>query len=56
MNLRCEICLAKHGWALAIANIYLVVIDGKDALVCRKHNPGMKKAEATQYELKVANA
>ena len=51
MNLRCEICLAKHGWAQAISNIYIAVINGVDTLVCRKHNPWLKRAEAV-YEPK----
>lgn len=56
MNLRCELCLKKNGWAVPIGNIWLVIIDGIETLVCRKHNPGMKKAEVQHYELKVANA
>jgi hypothetical protein len=36
---RCEVCLQHDGWAKTTDNLMLVAIDGRTALVCRKHNP-----------------
>lgn len=43
MNARCEICLKKYGWAKPHGNILLVTINGKESLVCQRHNPLKEK-------------
>jgi hypothetical protein len=36
---RCELCLARNGWARSTDNLKLAMINGRETLVCKRDNP-----------------
>lgn len=48
---RCELCLERDGWTSPTDNLMLVLMRGRERLVCRRDNPNRRSRSKYEPEI-----